>query len=64
LGYTAYFGTYSIDEAAAVVTHHREGNIDPGGLGDFKRRYQFEGDDRLILMPLENNHRLTWERIK
>jgi hypothetical protein len=64
IGYTAYFGTYSIDEAAGTVTHHREGNIDPGGLGDFKRRYQFDGDDRLILMPLENQHRLTWERIK
>jgi hypothetical protein len=63
-GYSAYFGTYSIDETAATVTHHREGNINPGGLGDFVRRYQFEGDDRVILMPRENQNRLTWERVK
>ena len=64
IGHTAYFGNYSIDEAAGIITHHREGNIIPDGLGDFKRRYEFEGNDRLILMPLENDHQLTWERIK
>src|SRR5258708_39348178 len=28
-GYTAYFGTYTIDESARTVTHHRMGNIHP-----------------------------------
>jgi len=64
VGYTAYFGTYTIDEKALTVTHHRTGNINPGGLGDFVRRYEFAPGDRLILMPIENNHGLTWERIK
>ena len=63
-GYTAYFGTYSIDETAGTVTHHCEGNVDPGRVGDIVRRYQFEGNDRLTLMPLESQVRIVWERIK
>jgi len=63
-GYTAYFGTYTINEEARTVTHHRTGNINPGGLGDFVRRYEFAPGDRLILRPLESMNELTWERIK
>ena len=63
-GYTAYFGTYTIDENARTVTHHRTGNINPGGLGDFVRRYEFASGDRLILRPVENMNALTWERVK
>ena len=63
-GYTAYFGTYTINEGARTVTHHRLGNINPGGLGDFVRRYEFASGDRLILRPLESANELTWERIK
>jgi len=64
IGYTAYFGTYSVDERAHTVTHHREGNINPGALGDFVRRYEFAAGDRLILMPVESQNRLTWERVR
>ena len=63
-GYAAYFGTYTIDERAHTVTHHREGNINPGHLGDFVRRYEFLPGDRLALTPLENQNRVIWERIK
>ena len=67
-GYTAYFGTYVIDERTSSVTHHRLGNIDPGALGDFVRRYAFATDDRLILTPVENQSlriiRTIWERLK
>jgi hypothetical protein len=66
-GYTAYFGTYRIDEHARTVTHHREGNINSGGLGDFVRRYEFLADDRLALRPVESENpigRLVWERVK
>jgi hypothetical protein len=62
-GYTAYFGTYSIDEKARTVTHHRTGNVNPGGMGDFVRRYEFAAPNRLILRPVENMNALTWERI-
>ncbi len=64
VGYTAYFGTFSIDETARTVTHHCEGNVDPGRVGDIVRRYEFEGHDRLTLMPLERPVRIVWERIK
>jgi Lipocalin-like domain len=67
-GYTAYFGTYSVDEQARTITHHRLGNLDPGALGDFVRRYEFANEDRLILTPLDSPNlraaRVTVERIK
>ena len=63
-GYSAYFGTYKIDERAHTVTHHREGNINPGGLGDFVRRYEFLPGDRVALRPTESQNELVWERIK
>ncbi|MSQ15052.1 MAG: hypothetical protein EXR50_04215 [Dehalococcoidia bacterium] len=63
-GYTAYFGTYTIDEEARTVTHHRAGNLNPGGIDDGVRGYEFASDDRLILRPVGATNELTWERIK
>ena len=63
-GYTAYFGTYTIDEQARTVTHHRTGNINPGALAVVVRRYEFVSDNLVILRPLETKSLLTWERIK
>jgi hypothetical protein len=67
-GYAAYFGTYIVDERAQTVTHKRVGNINPGGVGDFVRRYEFPTEDRLVLVPQERTDlravRLTWERLK
>ena len=67
-GYGAYFGTYTVDERAQTVTHKRIANLNPGGLGDFVRRYEFPTGDRLVLTPLERTDlravRLTWERQK
>ena len=65
-GYIAYFGTFEINESAQTVTHHRQGNIDPGGVGvDFVRKYRFETPDRVVLSPVEGPARdLTWERVK
>jgi hypothetical protein len=60
-GYTAYFGTYLIDEQAATVTHRRTGNINPGDMGDFVRKVEFR-DNRLILRS-ETNNTITWERV-
>ncbi|AXK82780.1 hypothetical protein DW352_20995 [Pseudolabrys taiwanensis] len=61
--YIAYFGTYSIDEAAGTVTHHREASIQPGDSGDFVRRVEFTGD-RLVLRPPNSTMEVTWQRIK
>lgn len=63
-GYIAYFGTYTIDEAARTVTHHRQGSVQPGDAADLVRGYEFEGDDRLILQPPGSSYRVVWERIK
>jgi hypothetical protein len=38
-GHIAYFGTYSIDERAQTVTHHRKGSVQPGDPADLVRRF-------------------------
>lgn len=44
-GYTAYFGTYSVDEGAAAVTHHVKGSLFPNWVGtDQRREIAFDGD--------------------
>jgi hypothetical protein len=62
-GYIAYFGTYSINEQAGTVTHHRHASIQPGDSGDLVRRYKFTGD-RLVLRPPNSTMEVSWERIK
>ncbi len=59
----AYFGTYSVDERAHTVTHHRQGSVQPGDKGDVVRGYEFVGD-RLILRPVGTTREVIWERIK
>ena len=61
--YIAYFGTYTIDEKAGTVTHHRAATLQPGDKGDFVRKYEFVGD-RLVLRPPNSKQEITWERIK
>ena len=60
--YIAYFGTYTIDEKAGTVTHHRLDSLQPGDSGDLVRRYEFNGN-RLILRPPNSTMEVTWERI-
>ena len=62
-GYTAYFGTWSVDEKARTVTHHREGalNLD---VVDYVRAYAFDGN-RLSLAPVDRPGLvLIWERVR
>jgi lipocalin-like protein len=61
--YVAYFGTYTVDEAAGTVTHHRQDSLQPGDNGDLVRRYELDGD-RLILRAPNSTLEVTWERIK
>ncbi len=45
IGYDAYFGTYTIDAKAGVVTHHLESALFPGDIGkDIKRSFSISGD--------------------
>jgi hypothetical protein len=65
-GYTAYFGTYTIDPKTKQVTHHRQGHLD-GGAIDFVRTYEFLPNDRIVLTPVGGNGpptHLTWQRAK
>ena len=61
--FLAYFGTYSIDERARTVTHHRVGDLRADGALEAVRQYRFEGD-RLILRPVDSTQEILWERIK
>jgi hypothetical protein len=62
-GYIAYFGTYTVDERAATVTHHRHASVQPGDVADLVRGYEFAGD-QLILRPPGTTYEVVWERIK
>jgi Lipocalin-like domain len=64
IGYSAYFGTYRVDEQARTVTHIRAGGIEPGPLADQVRRFELVGDNKLILRPVRTNSETTWERIR
>jgi hypothetical protein len=72
-GYTMYFGTYSVDDKEKAVTHHRVGQVNPGGAVDAKRFYDFtmtpNNRERLTLTPAPATGgkdaattRLVWER--
>ena len=63
LGYIAYFGTYTVDEAARAVTHHVEGSLNPSYFGtDQLRPATLEGG-RLTLSD-GKTFRVVWERVK
>lgn len=74
--YLAYYGTYTVDPKAGTVTHHIEDYSVPGRRGSQNVRwFEFRGDDRLVLIPVEDGkggtiackdatYKLLWERIK
>ena len=63
LGYVAYFGTFTVDEKASVVTHHVEGSLRPSYFAtDQKRPAKLEGN-RLILSD-GKTFRVVWERVR
>jgi hypothetical protein len=74
--YQAYYGTYTVDAKAGTITHHLEGSLIPGREGiNNVRWFEFRGDDRFLLIPVEDGkggvlarkdaaYKLLWERIK
>ena len=62
-GHIAYFGTFTIDEAAQTVTHHRQGSVQPGDTADLVRKFTIEGD-KLKLNPPGTNYVVHWQRLK
>lgn len=74
--YVAYYGTYTLDWKAQTITHHLEDASPPNWRGvNNVRWFEFQGDDRLLLIPREDGkggvmdrknatYKLLWERIK
>jgi predicted small secreted protein len=64
--YDAYFGTYELDEARHIVTHHVEGELRPNYVGTaYTRRYQVDGDQLILSAANPDEHwRVVWERVK
>jgi hypothetical protein len=74
--YIAYYGTYTLDLKAQIVTHHLEDATPPNWRGvNNVRWFEFQGNDRLLLIPSEDGkggvidrknatYKLLWERIK
>ncbi len=66
--YTAYFGTFDVDEQASTVTHHRDGALAPGER-DFVRTIALSGNRLVVLTPTtvvdgkKRFARTTWERV-
>jgi hypothetical protein len=61
-GFTAFSGTYRIDEAACEVIHKVECHILPGSVGkELKRSFELAGD-KLLLRP-STSRLLVWQRI-
>jgi len=75
-GYSAYHGTYEVNEREGFVIHHVEGSLFPNEVGKDKIRfYELLSNDRIALIatsivggktepksPLAR--RLTWERVR
>lgn len=66
--FTAYFGTFTVDETAATVTHHRDGSSVPGER-DFLRSIALNGNRLVLTTPTtvvegkKRFARITWERL-
>jgi hypothetical protein len=71
IGYDAYFGTYTVDARAGVVTHHLESALFPGDIGkDIKRNFSISGDTLTIRFNTTTadgtrvTRTLLWARMK
>ena len=66
--YTAYFGTFTVDERMGTVTHHRDGTLAPGER-DFVRTINLSGNRLVLVTPTTvvdgktRFARITWERL-
>ncbi len=68
-GYVAYYGRYEIDAGRGVVTHHVEGSVNQGMVGQaMPRWYEFSADGRTLYLMTKNGDRVTgrlrWDRHK
>jgi hypothetical protein len=50
LGYTSYYGRFTLNVAAKTVTHHVEGSLAAGWIGGDQLRYFTFGDDGTLTL--------------
>jgi hypothetical protein len=69
-GYFGYYGRYSVDEKARVVTHHVEGAAYPNYIGtDQRRMFKLDGDRLILETPPERAagadivYSIVWQRV-
>jgi len=61
-GFTAFFGTYEVDDANSTVLHRVEGHVLPDSVGKVLRReFTFSGD--ILTLKPSPNRRVVWERV-
>jgi len=70
-GYFGYYGRYTVDEKAGVVTHHVEGAAYPNYIGTDQRRiFSIEGDRLILQTPPERAagsdviYTIVWQRLR
>jgi hypothetical protein len=68
-GYIAYFGRYEIDTERGVVTHHVEGSVNMGMVGQgMPRWFEFSPDGQTLYLMTKTGDRVTgrlrWDRYK
>jgi hypothetical protein len=70
-GYIAYYGTYTVDPARGIITHHVQGALLPNWVGgDQARRFQLDGDRLTITTPPirvggeDSTTVLVWDRAR
>ncbi len=67
--YTAYYGTYELDESVGKITHFVQGALNPNWVStSLVRWYTFSDDGNTLRLSLKSGERvtgmLTWERMK
>ena len=68
-GYTAYYGTYTVDPDERTIMHHIEAALLPNWVGtDQRRRYEFDGTYLILKGPLrlggvQGAVSLIWKRL-
>lgn len=61
-GFTAFFGTYEVDDANQIVIHRVEGHVLPENVGKELRR-EFAFSDEVLTLKPSPTRRVVWQRI-
>jgi hypothetical protein len=68
-GYTAYFGTFEVNEKEGYVRHHMVASLSPNEVGmERKRFFEFCGNRLTLTTPIEVDgeslvRRIVWVRM-